>query len=76
MDLTEDDFLHLVRDELVLPLAADDLDRDLDRVVSWDSIHVLALVTAVERRTGRRVPVGRLLEERTLRGIYRCLSGG
>ncbi|GHJ15426.1 MULTISPECIES: acyl carrier protein [unclassified Micromonospora] len=70
--IDEAEFLRLVRDELSLPVAdTGDLDVDLDAVPGWDSIHVLRLVVAMERRTGHRVPVGALLTQRTLRGIYR-----
>lgn len=68
--ITIDDFIRIIRDELGLPLADADLESDLDQVVSWDSMHMLRLVMSLERETGRRVPVGRLLEERSLRGIY------
>ncbi|SEK59252.1 acyl carrier protein [Streptacidiphilus jiangxiensis] len=72
--LTEDSFLELVRDELALPLAQSDLESDFDRVVAWDSLQTLRLVAAVEKRTGKRVPVGRVLAERSLRGIYDVLT--
>ncbi len=68
--ITETDFIRLVRDELALPLAKQDLESDLDGVVSWDSLHMLRLVAAVERETGKRVLIGSLLTERSLRGIY------
>lgn len=73
--ISETEFVQLVRDELSLPVAdTGDLDADLDAIVGWDSMHVLRLVTAMEQRTGRRVPVGAMLVERTLRGIYRCAT--
>ncbi len=72
--ITEESFIQLVRDELALPLADTDLESDFDRVVSWDSLHVLRLVAAVEKETGKRVPVGKLLAERSLRGIYNLLA--
>ena len=75
MRLTEQEFLEIVNDELALPLQAGDLDDDLDSVVSWDSMHVMTLVTSVERRTGHRVPVGRLMAVRTLREIYQGVAG-
>jgi acyl carrier protein len=68
--MTKEDFIHLVRDELDLPLSVDDLDADFDHVVSWDSMHMLRLVAAVERETGSRVPVGKLLADRSLSAIY------
>ncbi|WP_037607976.1 acyl carrier protein [Streptacidiphilus rugosus] len=72
--LTEESFLELVRDELALPLAESDLESDFDRVVAWDSLQTLRLVAAVEKKTGNRVPVGRVLAERSLRGIYDVLT--
>ncbi|MEU7068822.1 MULTISPECIES: phosphopantetheine-binding protein [Streptomyces] len=72
--MTKEDFIHLVRDELDLPLGVDDLSADFDHVVSWDSMHMLRLVTAVERETGTRVPVGRLLADRSLAAIYERVS--
>ncbi|MEV4517233.1 acyl carrier protein [Dactylosporangium sp. NPDC049525] len=68
--ITETDFIRIVRDELALPLAKKDLEGDLDGVVSWDSLHMLRLISAVERETGKRVLIGSLLTERSLRGIY------
>ncbi len=74
--ITKDDFIRIVRDDLALPLNGADLETDLDsdRVVSWDSLHMLRLVTAVEKETGKRVPVGRLLEDKSLRAIYGKIS--
>ncbi|WP_041254617.1 phosphopantetheine-binding protein [Frankia sp. EAN1pec] len=68
--ITQDDFIRIIRDEFALPLAGGDLESDLDQVVSWDSMHVLRLVSALEKETGRRIPIGRLLEELSLRGMY------
>ena len=73
-ELTEDSFLALVRDELALPLAEDDLESDFDRIVAWDSLQTLRLVAAVEKKTGRRVPVGRVLAQQSLRGIFDVLT--
>ncbi|MEU9360166.1 acyl carrier protein [Streptomyces sp. NPDC048301] len=70
MTMSKDDFIRLVTDELDLPLSVDDLDADFDHVVSWDSMHMMRLVAAVERETGSRVPVGKLLADRSLAAIY------
>ena len=74
--ITKDDFIRIVRDDLSLPLNGADLETELDsdRKMSWDSLHMLRLVAAVERQTGTRVPVGRLLEDRSLRAIYTKIS--
>ncbi|GGU99036.1 MULTISPECIES: acyl carrier protein [Kitasatospora] len=72
--ITETAFIQIVRDELALPLAETDLENDFDKVVSWDSLHLLRLIAAVEKETGKRVSVGKLLSERSLRGIYTLLA--
>ena len=68
--LTLEDFARLVRDELGLPLADDELTSDLDHVSGWDSLQLLRLVSALERRTGRRVPIASLMEARSLSAIH------
>ncbi|GGL05876.1 acyl carrier protein [Streptomyces flaveus] len=64
------DFVGTVRDELGLPLADDQVGVDFDELPEWDSLHLLKLVTALEQATGRPVPVGRVLEARSLKEIY------
>ena len=73
--LTRTDFISIVRDQLRLPLANTDLEKDFDQVVNWRSIHLVRLFVAVEKRTGLRVPVARLFEERTVGGIYQLFAG-
>lgn len=69
--ISENDFLHLVRDELALPLGENtDGGSDLNRPIHWDSLLMLKLVAAVERRTGNRVSVGKLLRNRNLQSVY------
>jgi acyl carrier protein len=74
--ITQDDFIRIVRDQLRLPLANADLESDFDQVVSWRSIHLVRLFVALEKHTGRRVPVARLFEERTVRGVYSLFAEG
>ncbi|MER5548727.1 acyl carrier protein [Streptomyces sp. NPDC001118] len=64
------DFVTTVRDELGLPLADEQVAADFDDLPEWDSLHLLKLVTAVEQATGHPVPVGRVLEARSLKEIY------
>ncbi|WP_441248503.1 acyl carrier protein [Kitasatospora sp. McL0602] len=68
------DFIRIVRDELDLPLANADLERDFDQVVHWDSMHMIRLIAVLERETGRRLPIGRLLVQRSFRDIYQLVS--
>jgi acyl carrier protein len=68
--ITREAFIHIVRDELRLPLADPDVERSFDQVVNWRSIQVVRLFVAMEKATGLRVPIERLLAERTIEGIY------
>ncbi|MGI5195721.1 acyl carrier protein [Streptomyces sp. CA-288835] len=71
---TIDEFVRLVRDELGMPLEEHQVSADLDQLPEWDSLYLLKLVTALEQATGRSLPVGRLLEARSLREIYRLAA--
>ncbi|MEV6652585.1 phosphopantetheine-binding protein [Streptomyces sp. NPDC051219] len=64
------EFCTLLEEELGFHLTPQDLDRPLDDLPEWDSVHLLRLVTVVESRTGRRLPVAGLLEASTLRQMY------
>jgi acyl carrier protein len=68
--ITREGFIRIVRDELALPLYDADLQADLDQVVHWQSIQILRLIVALERETGRHVPISCLLEQRTLEGMF------
>jgi acyl carrier protein len=67
---TLDDFLALLRDGMGLPVGAADVDLSLDEVAGWDSVHLLSLLTLLERDTGREVSLPMLLEAGSLRAIY------
>lgn len=67
---TLDDFLVLVRDEIGLPVGPEHADVPLDAVPGWDSMHLLALLTALERRTGRPISLPDVLEAGSLHGIH------
>jgi acyl carrier protein len=68
--MTKDDFIGIVRDELDLPLESEDIDRDFDQVVTWDSMHLLRLIAALETETGTRLKIGQLMSDRSLSAIY------
>jgi acyl carrier protein len=67
---TIDDFLVLVRDELGLTVGPEHADLPLDQVPEWDSMHLLALLTALERETGRSISLPDVLEAKSLREIH------
>jgi acyl carrier protein len=72
---TVQDFLDLVTDELGLPLADGDLDRPLDEVAGWDSLHLLALCRALERATGKPISLPAVLQAPNLAGIHAVAVG-
>jgi acyl carrier protein len=72
--MTFEDFARLVRDELGLVLTDEELSADLDRIADWDSMQLLRLVGVLERRTGRRVPIGTQLEARSLAAIHTVVA--
>jgi acyl carrier protein len=70
-----DDLLTVVRDELGIEVAADDAGRDLDELPGWDSMHLLWLLTLLERDTGRQLSLPDLLHARSLEQIYSVAVG-
>jgi len=67
---TIDDFLTLVTEELGLPVTAEAADRHFDSLAGWDSLYLLTLLAALERRTGRQVSLPEMLKATRLRDIY------
>ncbi|MGW9213484.1 acyl carrier protein [Embleya sp. NPDC055664] len=74
--MTLDDFVLVLRDSLGLPVTAEVVREDFDQVPGWDSVHLLALVTVLERETGRQVSLPDALEARTLKDIYDLATVG
>jgi hypothetical protein len=72
---TIDDFVCLVRDEVGLLVSIEDVGVGLDEIPGWDSIHLLYLLTALERTTGRRISMPDVLSASSLAHIYE-LAGG
>ncbi|HEV2639000.1 MAG TPA: phosphopantetheine-binding protein [Actinocrinis sp.] len=69
-----EDLISLIQDELGIAVTADDVDRSLDQIPGWDSVHLLWLVTLVEQRTGRPTSLPDLLEARDIVGLYNVLG--
>ncbi|MFJ9697876.1 acyl carrier protein [Kitasatospora sp. NPDC101183] len=69
-----DDLITLIQDELGLPIDTGDAESSFDDVPGWDSVHLLWLLTALERETGRSVPLAALLEAPSLRAVYDLAS--
>ncbi|WP_031525362.1 acyl carrier protein [Streptomyces sp. NRRL F-5123] len=71
---TLDEFVSVIRDELGLPVTVDDASRGFDELPGWDSVHLVWLLSVLERRTGRSVSLPDVLEARDLAGIYSVVS--
>ncbi|MFI6643906.1 acyl carrier protein [Streptomyces sp. NPDC050504] len=72
---TIDDFLVLLQDDLGLPVARADVGTGLDQIPGWDSVHLLSLLTTLERATGRPLPLADALAADSLEDIYRLAVG-
>jgi acyl carrier protein len=70
---TIDEFITLVSDEIGLSVTAADADRPLGDLPGWDSLHLVTLLSIVERRTGRAVSLPDVLQAGSLAGIYRVV---
>ncbi|WP_067825846.1 acyl carrier protein [Actinomadura kijaniata] len=71
---TIDDFLLLVRDEIGLTVGPEHAELPLDQVPGWDSMHLLSLLSALERTTGRPVSLPDVLEARNLHQIHEVVT--
>lgn len=67
---TIEDFLALLRDELGLPITANELGQNLDQVAGWDSVHLLSLLGVLEQQTGHSLPLADALEAPSLEAIF------
>jgi acyl carrier protein len=68
--ITIDDFIALVQDEVGLPVTTQHANLHFDEVPGWDSVHLLSLLTALERKTGQTVSLPAILEASSLADIY------
>lgn len=72
--ITIDSFIALVNDELGLRVTEADAGVRLEEVPDWDSVHMLWLLTILERTTGRSISMPDILEAKTLEDIYHLVS--
>lgn len=68
--MTIDDFAVFVRDEIGLDVTSEDVGKSFDELPGWDSVHLLGLLTALERTTGRPLSLPDLLDAASLQQIY------
>jgi acyl carrier protein len=74
--LTTTDFTRLLDAELGLEVSEADLEVDFDNLGEWDSVYLLRLIGALERATGKPLPVEELLQVRTLGAIRELAVSG
>lgn len=70
-----DGFLNLVSAELGLPIQREQAELPLESVPGWDSVHLLSLLTVLERETGRQISLPEVLQAKNLDEIYRAAVG-
>jgi acyl carrier protein len=64
------DLITLANEYLGTDLEPADAERDLAELACWDSVYLLRLVTLLEQKLGRPVPVAEMLEARSLGDIW------
>ena len=65
-----DDFVVLVRDETGLEVTSENVHAVFDEVPGWNSLHLLTLLTLLERATGRTLSLPDVLEAPSLAHVY------
>lgn len=76
LTLSAENYVLLLRDAVGLDADLASLQHDFDALPGWDSLHLLKLVAALERETGRRLRVSRVLEARTLDEVRKMAVEG
>ena len=64
------EFAELISDHIGIRIEGDDLHRKVEDVPGWDSVHLMWLLTVLERETGRRVSLPAVIEAPTLAHVY------
>lgn len=70
MTTSIEDFIGLLNTELGTAWTAEDADVHLDDLPEWNSLHLLSVLTRLERHTGREVSLPAALAATSLRDIY------
>jgi aryl carrier-like protein len=64
------EFAELISDHIGIRLEGEDLHRQVEDVPGWDSVHLMWLLTVLERATGRRLSLPAVIEAPTLAHVY------
>lgn len=65
-----EDFVAILQEDLGLRITIEDADRDLDQVPDWDSVHLIELMSVLEKQGGHPVALPDLLGASNLAEIY------
>jgi acyl carrier protein len=65
-----EDFITILRDDLGLDITVEDAGKDLDQIADWDSVHLIELLSLLERETGHPVALPGLLGASSLTEMY------
>lgn len=69
-----EEFTALIRDEIGLPVTPGNIALGFDQLPGWDSVHLLSLLTLLERKTGRQIMLPDLLEAPSLADVYAIVA--
>lgn len=72
--ISREEFVDLLRDEIGLAVAAEDLGRTFDEVPGWDSLHLLTMLMLLEKRVGRPLSLPDFLDAAGLGAIYELVN--
>ena len=64
------EFAGLISDHIGIRIGTADLHRKVEEVPGWDSVHLMWLLTVLERETGRRLSLPAVIEAPTLADVY------
>ncbi|MET8981431.1 phosphopantetheine-binding protein [Streptomyces sp. NPDC004539] len=67
-------FADLVRDELGIDVPEPELGRPFDALPGWDSVHLLTLLTLLEKETGTPLSLPDFLDAGSLESIYELVT--
>ncbi|MFC8079307.1 acyl carrier protein [Streptomyces sp. NPDC057307] len=70
------EFVTLVHEELGIEVTVDTVGKSWDDVPGWDSVHLITLLSLLERETRRPVSLPDMLEAGSLKEVYDLAGGG
>ncbi|WP_236792301.1 acyl carrier protein [Amycolatopsis sp. GM8] len=72
--MTKSAFATLISDEMGLDIVEDDLALSFDELPGWDSVHLLSMLTLLEKHVTKSLSLPDFLEARSLGSIYELVT--